>query len=410
MSAGRGVSCVDLGFPSVNFDFRYLHAGKVLQRLDKDMQQETDVAIIGGGIIGCAIAYFLRKRGVEVMVFEKGAIGGQASGAAAGLLAPLGPLSGPGPFADLLLAGFAQLTTIVPELEDATGLRLGYERIGALRTVRNQKRLSHLRKRFEAWQPLGLELHWLTGQEARQLEPSLSEEVCAAIYAPQESQIDAVLLTQAWYQAAQQLGAQFFCGQEVIAIDHQQAQVRGIGLSDHRSIACKHLVLAAGAWAGQWNEGLHLSLPVSPLKGQLLTMQQPEPRLRRIIFGEAAYIAPRGQQVLVGATKEEAGFDDRVTQEGINWLRSTAIRFLPALEHGSVQTSWAGLRPRTPDTRPVLGTAPGWKNVTIATGHNSVGIILSGITGDTIAELVATRQIPEIIAPFSPQRFQERLG
>src|SRR5581483_9476939 len=352
---------------------------------NRDMQQETDVAIIGGGIIGCAIAYFLRRRGVEVMVFEKGAIGGQASGAAAGLLAPLGPLSGPGPFADLLLAGFAQLATIVPELEDATGLQLGYERLGALRTVRSHKRLSHLRKRFEAWQPLGLELHWLSGQEARQLEPSLSEEVCAAIYAPQESQIDAVLLTRAWYQAAQQLGAQFFCGQEVMAVDHQQAQVRGIRLSDHRSIACKHLVLAAGAWAAQWSEGLHLSLPVSPLKGQLLTMRQPEPRLRRIIFGEAAYIAPRGQQVLVGATKEEAGFDDQVTQEGINWLCSTVIRFLPALEYGSVQTSWAGLRPRTPDTRPMLGTAPGWKNVTIATGHNSVGIILSGITGDTIA-------------------------
>ncbi|HZO73265.1 MAG TPA: glycine oxidase ThiO [Ktedonobacteraceae bacterium] len=370
------------------------------------MQQETDVAIIGGGIIGCAIAYFLRRRGVKVMVFEKGAIGGQASGAAAGLLAPLGPLSGPGPLADLLLAGFAQLATIVPELEDATGLQLGYECLGALRTVRSHKRLSHLRKRFEAWQPLGLELHWLSGQEARQLEPSLSEEVCAAIYAPQESQIDAVLLTRAWYQAAQQLGAQFFCGQEVMAVDHQQAQVRGIRLSDHRSIACKHLVLAAGAWAAQWSEGLHLSLPVSPLKGQLLTMRQPEPRLRRIIFGEAAYIAPRGQQVLVGATKEEAGFDDQVTQEGINWLCSTVIRFLPALEYGSVQTSWAGLRPRTPDTRPMLGTAPGWKNVTIATGHNSVGIILSGITGDTIAELIATGQIPKIIAPFSPQRFQ----
>src|SRR5579885_1963659 len=127
--------------------------------MNRPMLQGTDVAIIGGGIIGCALAYFLRKRGVEVMVFEKGAIGAQASGAAAGLLAPLGPLAGPGPFADLLLAGFAQLTVLVPELEDATGLQLGYERPGALRTVRSQKRLPRLRKRFEAWLPLGLELH-----------------------------------------------------------------------------------------------------------------------------------------------------------------------------------------------------------------------------------------------------------
>lgn len=374
--------------------------------MDRERPQETDVVIIGGGIIGCAIAYFLRKRGMQVAVFEKGAIGAQASAAAAGLLAPLGPLAGPGPFADLLLAGFAQWVTIVPELEDATGLQLGYECPGALRTIRNPKRLSHLKKRFAAWQPLGLELHWLTGQEARQLEPSLSEEICAAVYAPQESQINAIQLTQAWYQAAQQLGARFFCGHEVIALDHQQAQVRGIRLSGGRRVACEYLVLATGTWTAQWSEELHLSLPVSPLKGQILTMQQPEPPLRHLIFGEAAYIAPRGQQLLIGATKEEAGFDDRVTQEGLTWLRGTAIRLLPALEHSILHSSWAGLRPRTPDSRPILGPAPGWENVTIATGHNSVGIILSSITGAAIADLIATGQTPAIIAPLSPHRFQ----
>lgn len=374
--------------------------------MDRERLQKTDVAIIGGGIIGCAIAYFLRKRGVQVAVFEKGAIGAQASAAAAGLLAPLGPLSDPGPFADLLLAGFAQWATIVPELEDATGLRLGYERPGALRTVRNPRRLSHFRKRFAAWQPLGLELHWLTGQEARQMEPALTEEICAAIYAPQELQINAMQLTQAWYQAAQQLGARFFCGHEVVALDHQQAQVRAIRLADGRRVACKHLVLATGAWTAQWSEELHLSLPVSPLKGQILTMQQPELPLRHLIFGEAAYIAPRGQQLLIGATKEETGFDDRVTQEGLIWLRSAATRLLPALERGVPHSSWAGLRPRTPDTRPILGPAPGWENVTIATGHNSVGIILSSLTGAAIADLIVTGQTPAIIAPFSPQRFQ----
>lgn len=374
--------------------------------MDKPGQQGTDVAIIGGGIIGCAIAYYLRKQGVDVMVFEKGTIGGQASGAAAGLLAPLGPLSGPGPFADLLLAGFRRLATLVLELEDATGLQLGYERLGALRTVRNPKRLSHLKKRLEAWQPLGLELHWLTGEEARAQEPLLSPDVCAAIYAPQESQINAERLTTAWYQAALQMGVTFSCEHEVIGIDHQQAQVKGIHLSSNHRIACTHLVLAAGAWTGLWSKHLHLSLPITPLKGQLLTMNQPEPPLNHLIFGESVYLKPQGQQLLVGATKEEAGFDTRVTQEGIAWLHRTATRLLPALEHCSLQSSWAGVRPQTPDTRPILGMAPGWENVTIATGHNSVGILLSGITGYTIAEFIVTGHTAAIIAPFSPQRFQ----
>src|SRR5690349_16346 len=125
------------------------------------MEAPTDVVIVGGGIIGCAIAYYLSKSHVSVTVVERGEIGGQASGAAAGLLAPLGPLSGPGPLADFLLAGFAQLPSVVQTLESETDLDLGYRQTGALRTVRNPKRVAHLKKRWEAWKPLGLPMHWL---------------------------------------------------------------------------------------------------------------------------------------------------------------------------------------------------------------------------------------------------------
>ena len=115
------------------------------------METTTDVVIIGGGVIGCAIAYFLRKRQIDVTLFEQGEIGGQASSAAAGLLAPLGPLSGPGPFADLVLAGFSCLSSLVPELEEISGIHIGYEQTGALRIVRNPKRIAHLQKRMDRW-------------------------------------------------------------------------------------------------------------------------------------------------------------------------------------------------------------------------------------------------------------------
>src|SRR5256885_9237443 len=124
------------------------------------MHSTTDVLIIGGGVIGCSIAYSLRKLGVAVTVVDTGEIGAEASSAAAGLLAPLGSLSGPGPLADLVLASFALFPSLVPELEDTSGIHVEYEHTGALRTVRNLKRIASLRKRMQAWQPLGLQMYW----------------------------------------------------------------------------------------------------------------------------------------------------------------------------------------------------------------------------------------------------------
>src|SRR5579884_2219471 len=141
------------------------------------MKHITDVVIVGGGVIGTAIAYYLRKLQVDTTLLERDEIGSQASSAAAGLLAPLGPLSGPGPFADLLLSSFALFPSLVPELEEASNLVLEYEHLGALRTVSNPKRIANLKKRMLSWEPLGLQMYWLTGEEARQREPHLGPEV-----------------------------------------------------------------------------------------------------------------------------------------------------------------------------------------------------------------------------------------
>ena len=417
------------------------------------MHRSADTVIIGGGVIGCAIAYHLSKQGRAVVLIERGEIGQQASGAAAGLLAPLGPLSGPGPFANLLLAGFALWPATVVELEEASGLRLGYERTGALRVVRNPKRISHLKKRLANWQPLGLQMHWLDGDEARQIEPQLTPEVSAAIYAPEEAQIDAQQVVQAYAQAAQRLGATFYTHTEVTGIDqnhdrvtavrvtpatsgpkdpsknvsenstlvgphsqrpsqggslHSKAGRTGAGFSGvevSESIACGQLVLATGAWAARAGEWLHLHLPVSPLRGQMLALPQPQPSLRTIVFGDAAYLVPRGSRILVGATKEESGFEVHTTPEGQHWLQSTATRLVPHLQFQQSITAWAGLRPYTPDAHPIIGAAPGWENVFLAIGHASVGVLLSVLTGQAIAELLATGQAPELIRPFALERF-----
>lgn len=375
------------------------------------MQTLADVVIVGGGIIGCAIAYYLRKSDMDVTVLDQGEIGAEASSAAAGLLAPLGSLSGPGPFAELVLASWSMFPSLVPELEDASGLQLAYQQTGALRIVRNPKNISNLRKRMQAWQPLGLEMHWLTGDEARQREPLLAPDVCAAIYAPQESQITAPQVIKAFAQAAIRQGAKLYSHREVIGIQHHNARVTEVCTAQGERIGCNHLIVATGAWAAHWGEWLNISLPVVPQRGQILTLQQAFPPLRHINFGEAAYLAPKPDgTIIVGATKDEVGFDKRLTTGGIAWLLHTAMRLAPRLETCAIDQMWTGLRPKTPDNQPLLGTAPHWENVTLAVGHGSVGIMLSAITGKSIAELVMTGNTPEVIRPFGVERFGDTAG
>ncbi len=369
------------------------------------MKPVADVAIVGGGVIGCAIAYYLSKSGVDVAVFDQDEIGAGASSAATGLLAPLGPLSGPGPFADLLLGSFALFPALVPELEEASGIHLEYEQTGALRIVRNPKSLSNLRKRMYAWQPLGLKMYWLTGDEARQLEPLLTPDVCAAIYAPQESQINASQVVKSFSHAAINQGATFYSHCTITGIQRHKTKLSGVYTSQNEMIACDQLIIANGAWAAGCSEWLQVAIPIVPLRGQALLLHQPSTPLRHIIFGEAAYLAPKlGRRIVVGATKEEVGFDTNTTHEGLSWLLRSASKLSPILESCRLDHIWAGLRPRTPDNQPILGPVPGWENVTLAVGHGSSGIMLSPITGQTIAELILTGQTPQIL-PFSLTRF-----
>lgn len=372
------------------------------------MRSTVDVLIVGGGVIGCAIAYNLRKLGIAVTVVDTGEIGAEASSAAAGLLAPLGSLSGPGPLADLLLASWSMFPALVPELEEVSGIHLAYERSGSLRVVRNPNNVANLRKRMQAWQPLGLEMQWLTGDEARQREPLLAPDISGAIFAPEESQLSAPRVVKAFARAAANLGAELYPHHKVIGVNAHANNITEIRLSEGTAIGCKHVIVATGAWTCDMGDLLDIALPVIPQRGQVLTLKQPTApmALKHIIFGEAIYLAAKNDgTILVGATKEEAGFEKHLTAGGVAWLLMTAIRLLPGLSGAAIDQMWAGLRPKTPDNLPILGKAPGWQNVTLAAGHGSIGVALSAITGKSIAELVVTGNVPSLLAPFSAERF-----
>ncbi|HZR42309.1 MAG TPA: glycine oxidase ThiO [Ktedonobacteraceae bacterium] len=373
------------------------------------MSRTTDVLIIGGGVIGCSIAYFLRRAGVEVAIVEREEVAAEASSAAAGLLAPLGALTGPGAFTDLVLASWSLARELLPALDEESGVATEYVRYGSLRVTTDAGEAAALRQQMTFWQALGIEAAWLTGEEARQREPRLADDVKAAIYAPLEGSFRPAGVTRAYAGAARRMGARFYDHTEVVGIQRNGSRVIGVQTAQGEVISCNHLVIAAGAWSAQCGEWLGFSIPVSPMRGQILSLRQPEPALKHILFGNDVYFVPKiDDTIFVGATVEQADFDKRITAGGIAWILSSTLRLTPTLESAPIVKIWAGLRPWSPDSRPILGKAPGWQNVTLATGHSAMGFELSAITGKTIAELITTGQTPEIIRAFGIERFLER--
>lgn len=367
----------------------------------------TDVVIIGGGVIGCSIAYQLRKRGAEVAVLDQGAIGAGASRAATGLLAPIRPfLRRDNSYMALQLAGLRQFPALVPELEAESGIAIEYQQIGTLRVV-DLKQAGRLNKWIEDWRGAGYHVELLVGENLKQREPGLAPTVTAAIYNADEPQVNATKLVSAYHRAAANKGVTFLAQRQVSGLLRQGRKVVGVATAQG-DIACGSLVIAAGAWSAFCCDWLGVALAVRPLRGQSLALQLATP-LHHILFGEGIYMAPKMDgSVIVGATQEEAGFDATITPEGIASLMRAVEAVAPSLATSAVKSAWAGLRPRTPDRRPIIGLLPGWENVVIASGHGGFGMLLSSVTGQTVAEFIVTGQIPSVILPFAFERFSSQ--
>src|SRR6266480_1459689 len=370
------------------------------------MNQTTDVVIIGGGVSGCSIAYQLSKSGVQVSILEREEIAAEASSAAAGLLSPTEVLTGPKAVADLFLASWSMTAEIIVEIEAASDVQVEYFRTGALHVLTNTDDQSSLRRYAEIWKAQGSDVKWLTGDQVYQYEPLLDHTFDAALYVPEAASIRPRLMTRAYAEAARKYGANFFEHTEVTGLKQQSGKVEGVQTAQGQIIPCDCVVIATGAWSAQIGSWLGLTIPVFPARGQILSLKQPATPLKYTIVGNGIYIVPKiDNTIYVGATVEQAGFDKSNTAGGIAWLLSSAIQLVPELEHAAIVDIWSGLRPWSEDSYPILGKAPGWENVTLATGHGPGGFELSAITGKTIAELITTGQTPALIQPFGLERF-----
>jgi glycine oxidase len=361
----------------------------------------ADVIIVGGGVIGCSIAYYLAQAGVRVTILERGEIGGEASGAAAGMLVPLDDSLRRGPLDNLRLTSLQLFRSLAESLLDETGIDVEYVRSGVLRITFTEEDATLLRQQVERMQGL---LEWVDSETIRALEPRLAP-ICGGFYFPHLYHVNAGRLTQALAQAAEARGAVLRRGVAVTGLLTDHSRVTGVRFREGRAEA-RHVVLAAGPWTAAFGRQLRMPLPVRPVRGQMLAYAS-SPVRHMIAWEEERALLPKPNGFLfVGSTAESVGFRKNTTAKGLSQLRKIATTSVPSLAYVDVASTWAGLRPASPDGLPIVGSVPGWEGVSVASGHFRQGVLLAPITGQSVAQWLTQGETDKLLgAAFAPSRF-----
>lgn len=363
--------------------------------------------VIGGGIIGGSVAWRLKSDGVNVTVFERGRLGVEASWAAAGLIGPQAEAHEPGAFFDLALAGKRAFDSIVERLTGESGVDPEYDNHGVLYVGFEEKARSELKSRARWQREAGGEVEELSPREAFKLAPMLSEKIIFALHMPTNRRVENRKLTQAYINAAANAGAEFREGARVDSIAIENGRAVGVRLADGSVENGDVVVNAAGAWAGEIRGLEEDRIRFYPVRGQILCFDTRPGLIGPSIFSGDGIIVPRRDgRVLSGSVFEDAGFNKSVTLDGMERILHAVRALVPSLASIPFREAWAGLRPATDDLLPVLGRSPTVANVLYAAGHFRSGILLSALTGELIADLVAGRAPGIDLAPFSPARFR----
>jgi glycine oxidase len=374
-------------------------------------QRSFDVAVIGGGAIGLAVAWRAQQRGLRTVVLERGRLARGASHVAAGMLAPISEARlAERALLQLGLASAKRYPAFVEELIDASGVDPAYRTCGTLAVARDRDEAEALDRELAERRALGLPVERLLPSEARRREPALSPTLRLALAIPDDHAIDPRRLCAALAVAFERVGGVVREHAPVarIALSADGERVEGVELDDGETIHADHVVVAAGAWAGAL-EGLpdHARVPLRPVKGQILRLRDPTGAglLTHVIRMQPGYLVPRGDgRYVLGATMEEQGFDTTVTAGGVFELLRDATELVPGVAELAIEEQEAGLRPGTPDNAPVLG-AGAIDGLHWAAGHFRHGILLAPITADALAASLTGEDLPEPATPFAPTRF-----
>ncbi|HEY4917960.1 MAG TPA: glycine oxidase ThiO [Solirubrobacteraceae bacterium] len=384
-------------------------------------RRRADVVVVGGGIIGMAIAWRARRRGMTVTLLERDGAGEATSHVAAGMLAPVVEVEFGEAGRRLLELGLRSLglwPAFAMDLESSTGTSVGLLRTGTLLIARDEDEARELERQLAFRRSLGLEVARLRASEAREREPALAPTLRLALEAPDDHSVDPRLVLAALRSACDSAGVQLREHAQVasVELDGAGARATGVRLQDGERVAAGNVVLAAGPWSEQI-EGLpaDAGVRVRPVKGQIVRLRDPAGPglLRRVVRFDGGYVVPRedGRYVL-GATVEERGFELEPTAGGVYELLREAHELVPGISELEIEELSVGLRPGTPDNGPVIGRAD-VEGVIWATGHYRNGILLAPLTAELVVGLLqedssisdVSPDLDRLLSACSPGRF-----
>ncbi|MEG3626249.1 glycine oxidase ThiO [Streptomyces poriticola] len=372
----------------------------------------SDVLVIGGGIIGLVTAWRAAQRGLATTVVDPEP-GGGAARVAAGMLAAVTELHyGEQTLLALNLASARRYPEFTTELTDATGEDLGYRRCGTLAVALDADDRAHLRELHAFQEQCGLRSEWLSGRDCRRLEPMLAPGVRGGLRVDGDHQVDPRRLARALVTACERAGV-VLRRQRAERITLAGDRATGVVTADGTRLAAGQTVLAAGSLCGRL-AGIPDDVlpPVRPVKGQVVRLTMPGDRppllhrnVRAVVRGNHVYLVPRENgELVIGATSEETGWDTTVTAGGVYELLRDAHELVPGVTELALAETGAGLRPGSPDNAPMLGPST-LDGLLLATGHYRNGVLLTPLTGDAMAHVLTTGDLPQEVRPFTPRRF-----
>ena len=365
-------------------------------------QNHADIIIIGGGIIGCAIAYNLAKRNVQPLLIDRATtVGTEASWAGAGILTS--HASTHEPYPELCRASLALYPSLAEELRAETQIDIEFLRSGTLSVFFNPDDAAGLIGLADRRVKRGFSTEVLTAEQAWELEPALSRSIIGAVLFPEDAQVRNPKMVAALAKGAAKFGAKFQLGNPVTGFVREEGRVIGVVVNGE-TLYADAFVIAAGCWTGALTAQLDVPMQIKPVKGQIVLVETMPPLFQHTIDGLGIYIVPRADgKILLGATVEFVGYDKDTTVDGTKQMIDAGVTIAPQLANSTFVQTWAGLRPYA-KKGPILGYLPGYDNVVLASGHFKNGILLAPITGQLITELLTTGEPSLSLEPFHPVR------